>query len=166
MNCPACDHDNIPGQDLCENCGLDLAGLDVEAGGVDADDPLFGITLGEVALKEPLVLSVDATVAEAIDLMKARQEGCVFITDGGALAGVLTERDVGARVAVPGRDPARTSVRDVMTPNPVTLSRTDPLAWALHRMGVDGYRHIPVLDNEQLIGFLSSRTVLQILLDA
>ena len=80
--------------------------------------------------------------------------------------GVLTERDVGSRVAVPGRDPSRTRLEEVMTPNPVTLRTSDPLAWALHRMGVDGYRHIPVLKAERLVGFLSARTVLQILLDA
>ena len=41
-----------------------------------------------------------------------------------------------------------------MTPNPVALEKDDVLAWALHRMGVDGYRHLPVLDGERLAGFL------------
>ena len=41
MVCPACQTDNIPGSDLCEDCGLDLAGLDVQDLGVDSADPLW-----------------------------------------------------------------------------------------------------------------------------
>ena len=59
-------------------------------------------------------------------------------------------------------NPGRTRLEEVMTPNPVTLRREDPLSWALHRMGVDGFRHLPILDGERLIGFLSVRTVLEL----
>ena len=41
-----------------------------------------------------------------------------------------------------------------------------PVVWALHRMGVDGYRHLPVMEDERLVGFLSIRTVLQVFRDA
>ena len=41
MRCPACKCDNIAGVDLCEDCGLDLAGLDVKAWGVSPDDPII-----------------------------------------------------------------------------------------------------------------------------
>ena len=94
--------------------------------------------------------------------MREHHCGCVFITgDEGNLLGVFTERDVAVRVAAPGRDPARTTVGEVMTHNPVTLRPDDPLAWALHRMGVDGYRHLPLVDDGQLTGFLSVRAVLE-----
>ncbi len=167
MRCPACDHDNIPGEDLCENCGLDLAGLDVKAWGVDPEDPLLAAPLASLPLKEPLVLPPSATVTKAIDLMKHRHEGCVFIEDGqGRVLGVLTERDVTVRVAAPGRDPGQACLEEVMTQRPVALQKDDPLAWALHRMGVDGHRHLPVLDDERLIGFLSIRTVLRVFLEA
>jgi CBS domain-containing protein len=165
VHCPACEHDNIPGDDLCGNCGMDLAGLDVEAWGVDPDDPMLAFPLSRLALKQPLTLSADATVAEAIDLMKDRHEGCVFILDEtDRLRGVMTERDVSARVAAPGRDPEQTRLGEVMTPRPVALQQDDPLAWALHRMGVDGHRHLPVLAEKKLIGFLSVRAVLRELL--
>lgn len=164
MRCPACTEENLPGEDLCQNCGMDLAGLDVEAWGLDPKDPVLAKPLAELPLKEPLVLPDSATVSEAIELMKERHEGCVLVTDTrGALAGVFTEHDVTARVAAPGRDPAHTRLAGVMTPKPVTLQKDDPLAWALHRMGVDGFRHLPVLDKTHLTGLLSVRTVLQIL---
>jgi len=170
MICPACDHDNLPGADICSDCGMDLAGLDVSEWGVDPQDPVVSVPLGQLPLKEPITLGPDATVAEAIERMQSRGEGCVFVLDepDGALVGVLTEHDVTARVAARARNPAETRVAQVMTPSPMTLLRDDPLAWALNRMGVEGYRHLPVLDRAggRLIGFLSVRSVLRLFLES
>jgi CBS domain-containing protein len=164
--CPACDHDNLPGEDVCAECDMDLAGLDVSVWGVDPCDPLVSVPLREIPLKAPLLLGPDATVSQAIALMTSRGEGCVFVEGPDhELIGVLTERDVTSRVAARGRDPEDTRLEQVMTPNPVTLRKDDPLAWALHRMGVDGHRHLPVLDDQRLIGFLSVRSVLRLFLE-
>lgn len=165
MRCPSCDHENIQGAELCRECGLDLAGLDLEPWGVEPDDPILAKPLSELAIRQPLALNKDALVTEAVELMRAEREGCVFVTEQQAgLVGVLTERDVTVRVAAPGRDPATTRLEEVMTARPVTLSPGDPLAWALHRMGVDGLRHLPLLDEGRLVGFLSIRTVLEALI--
>jgi CBS domain-containing protein len=165
MNCPACEHENLPGDDLCSECGLDLAGLDVAAWGVSPEDPILATPLASLPLKTPLLLGRDATALEAIDLMKEQHEGCVFVVgDPDGLCGVFTERDVTVRIASRGRDPSKVRLEEVMTPNPVALQKGDALAWALHRMGVDGYRHLPVLDGARLVGFLSIRTVLRTLL--
>jgi CBS domain-containing protein len=167
MLCPACEHDNVAGADLCESCGLDLAGLDVRAWAVDPEEPQLALRLGQLPLRPPITLPPGATVAEAVVAMRQRHEGCVFVLDeADALAGVFTERDLVARVVAKGRDPAETRLEDVMTPRPVALRAEDPLAWALHRMGVDGYRHLPVVDGTRLVGFLSARTVLEALLRA
>lgn len=167
MNCPACDHENLPGDDLCGNCGVDLAGLDVAAWDVNPEDPFLATTLGSLSLKDPIVLAPRASVAEAVDLMKERHEGCVFIEDESAgLVGVFGERDVTVRVIARERDPKKTRLDEVMTRNPVTLEKNDALAWALHRMGVDGHRHLPVTHEGRLVGLLSIRTVLQALVDA
>ena len=131
MRCPACDHDNIPGVDLCADCGMDLAGLDVKAWGVDPEDPVLAATLAKLPLKTPPVLAPTATVSEAITLMRERHEGCIFVCDAAEeLVGVFTERDVTARVAARGRDPGQTRLAEVMTRQPVTLRGDDPLAWA------------------------------------
>ena len=166
MHCPDCDHDNISGDDQCANCGLDLAGLDVRAWGVNPRDPVLTRSLAELPLKEPLLLGPEATVAEAIDLLAERHEGCVFVVEGTKLVGVFTERDVVLRVAAGGRDPGSVAIGEVMTPRPFALRRDDELAFALHRMGFDGYRHIPVLEHDVVVGFLSMRTVLHALVDA
>lgn len=164
MQCPACGHENFPGQDLCQSCGLDLAGLDVPAWGVSPSDPFLSQPLSGLPLKTPLILGPGATVQEATDLMHEKHEGCVFVEQGEhELVGVFTERDLAARVIARGRSATDTRLEDVMTPNPFTLRKEDALAFALHRMGVDGYRHVPVMDDKRLIGFLSMRTVLRVL---
>lgn len=164
MICPACRHDNIQGEDLCAECGMDLAGLDVQAWGVSPDDPLLARTLGELPLKKPLLLPLESTVAEAVKLMQDRHEGCVFVlAKGRRLAGVFTERDVALRVVSRGRDPQAVPLAEVMTRDPFSLQKDDSLAFALHRMGVDGFRHIPVLVKGRVMGFLSIRTVLRVL---
>jgi len=167
MICPACEHDNIAGVDQCANCGTDLAGLEAPRWDLDAEDALLARPLRELPLKQPLVVAPQAPVAEAIELMRDRREGCVFVEDERhELIGVVTERDISARVVVRGRDPRTTPVERVMTRDPVKMFADDPLAFAMHRMGVDGHRHLPVLDDGRLIGFLSARGVLRTLLDA
>jgi CBS domain-containing protein len=166
MHCPGCGHDNIAGVDLCEHCGFDLAGLDVGAWSLDPGDPVLALPMREFRLKEPLVLPPEASVHDAIELMKERREGCVFVQEGAELCGVFTERDVTVRVAGPRRDPQKTRLEDVMTPDPTVLGMDDPLALAFHRMGHDGYRHLAVVDGGRLRGFLSARTVLEELLRA
>lgn len=164
MLCPACNHDNIQGEDLCAECGVDLSGLDVQAWGVSPDDPLLARPLGELPLKRALMLPLDETVAAAVRLMQERHEGCVFVLGPGRqLEGVFSERDAALRVVSRGRDPQTMLLREAMTRNPFALRHDDSLAFALHRMGVDGFRHIPVLEDDQVIGFLSMRTVLQVL---
>jgi CBS domain-containing protein len=167
MHCPACGHDNIPGDDLCSHCGMDLAGLDVKAWGVAADDPLLRARISELPLKPALTLAGDATVADAVALMTERGEGCVFVIDElDRLAGVVTERDVALRVASRGLAPEAVLLERVMTPDPFAVLAGDQLAFVLHRMGVDGFRHVPVVDEERrLSGFLSIRTVLGTLVE-
>jgi len=167
MRCPACEHNNLPGADLCADCMLDLAGLDVVSRDVDPEDPLLLTPLERLPLKRALEFRAEDTVAAAIRRMGEEHEGCVFVLDdSGRLLGVVTERDIVTRVAARGRDPERTRLDEVMTWDPVTLEQTDPLAWALHRMGVDGYRHLAVVERGRLVGFLSVRAVLRTLAGA
>jgi CBS domain-containing protein len=165
VKCPSCDHDNIPGEDLCANCGMDLAGLDVKAWGLAPDDPLLLRSVAELPIKRALTLGPDAPVVEAIRLMNEGREGCVFVEDrSGRMIGVVTERDVALRVAARGLDRERVTVDRVMTRDPFSVRPDDSFAFALHRMGVDGFRHVPVVDEQRrLRGFLSIRSVLAVL---
>src|SRR5205807_9546004 len=68
-------------------------------------------------------LSLHDALPISIGRMLDRRQACVLIVDGdGRLTGILTERDVLTRVAGAGREPRRTALREVMTPNPEALT--------------------------------------------
>jgi len=76
---------------------------------------------------------------------------------GTALVGIFTERDVMSRVVAAGRDPLTTLVAAVMTRDPATISPDRPVIHALHIMDEGGFRHLPVLDRNRLVGMMSIR---------
>jgi CBS domain-containing protein len=103
------------------------------------------------------VLAGDASVCEAAQLMADRHIGCVMIAKDGRLEGIFTERDLTVRIVAKGRDPSKTKLSEVMTKNPDTVSPDDPPAVALERMRERGFRHLPVLDGDRIVGIISVR---------
>lgn len=106
--------------------------------------------------------SPDDTVDAAVQSMVAHKIGCVLVGKAEDLQvqGIFTERDVMRRVVGEGRDPKKTLVRDVMTPNPDCLTADHRVAYTLKKMVMRAYRHIPVLDKEgRAIGIVSARDV-------
>ncbi len=124
--------------------------------------------LGEAILNAPIsaleprpaaAIPESATIREAIQLMLDRETGAVLVERGGRAVGIFTERDVLRRVARPGIDQGR-PVGEVMTPDPETLGLDDGIAFALNRMIVRGFRHIPIVDEAGLpFAVLSLREV-------
>lgn len=95
-----------------------------------------------------VALGHQATVREAIDVMREKQLSCVLVVERGQLVGVLTERDVVTKVAAASLEIDRVSLRDVMRPDPDCLRLDDALMDALHQMHLGDYRHIPVVDEQ------------------
>ncbi len=102
-------------------------------------------------------LPPSATVRDAARVMTERHIGAVLVAVDGRLQGIFTERDVLARVVAAGLDPDDTALGGVMTPNPDTVAPTDTALDALRRMSERGYRHLPVLDGDQMVGIVSIR---------
>jgi CBS domain-containing protein len=89
---------------------------------------------------------LDHSVAEAVGKMNGEGIGAVLIVDGDRLVGIFTERDVLRKIAGRGLDFTKIYVRDYMTPQPESLSLDHKLAYALNKMVVGGYRHVPLVD--------------------
>ncbi len=102
-------------------------------------------------------LPPSATVRDAARVMTERHIGAVLVAVDGRLQGIFTERDVLARVVAAGLDPDDTALGGVMTPNPDTVAPNDTALDALRRMSECGYRHLPVLDGDQMVGIVSIR---------
>lgn len=165
MRCPHCDTRNIPGAQLCEECGQDLAGLDIPEAGGGVVGRLMTDRISDLAVMTPLTVEAAASVREVVELMRREHHGCVLVEADGKVVGIFTERDVLTRVVRKGLDPADVPVRDVMTPDPYELDAVDPPAYAIHRMVVGGLRHLPIYSGSELLGFISVRNVLRYIHD-
>ena len=113
----------------------------------------------------PRRVDTNQTVAEAVELMREEQVGCLLVCTGGRLAGIFTERDLMQRVLAPGK-PLTTPVSECMTPNPVVVHPKEPIASAVRRMEEGGYRHLPVVDEAgRPVGVLSVKRIVHYLVE-
>ncbi len=108
----------------------------------------------------PLAAPAGATVFEATILMKQQGKGALLVLDGTRLIGIVTERDVVFRVVAAGRDPRKTRLADVMTPQPQTIHPDKPFVHALRIMHEGGFRHLPVMEDDRPLGVVSARDAL------
>jgi CBS domain-containing protein len=102
-------------------------------------------------------LAPETLVREAARIMAERHIGAVLVTVNGRLEGIFTERDVLNRVVALGRDPDTLRISEVMTRNPDTVGPDATALDTLILMQTKGYRHLPVLDDGELVGIVSVR---------
>jgi CBS domain-containing protein len=121
--------------------------------------------VSELMAHAPLVVDADATVVSAVNAMNENHTGCVLVQRNGQLVGIFTERDVLRKVIF--RDNNRSwKVEAVMTRNPVSLPPSASVAYALNKMAVDGYRHIPIVDRTgKAIGVLSVKDIVNFVVE-
>src|SRR6185369_6809122 len=117
-------------------------------------------------LQAPIHLPAEASVRSAIDTMNEARIGCVMIVRGGCLVGIFTERDVLTRAAGTGIDLDATPVADLMTPDPECLTLDDGIAYALNKMSIGGFWHVPLVDDYgRPTGLISMRHIVDYLVD-
>lgn len=105
--------------------------------------------------QEPLKLPPEATVQDACKRMHARKVGAVLVTNERShLLGIFTGRDA-VRVLAHGKEPETTKLKEVMTKKPATMPPRSTAIEALRLMRDGGFRHVPVVDDEVVIGVVS-----------
>ncbi len=103
-------------------------------------------------------VAADVLITDAAKLMCDKKIAALIVTDAdGKLIGIVTERDVVFRGVAKGLDPNVSTIADIMTANPDTLSPNDSAADALELMQTRNYRHLPVVDNGNCIAVVSIR---------
>jgi CBS domain-containing protein len=156
--CPVCRHDNFEGEDICENCGADLRTADIPQPATDYRGRLLGEHLDDLHPASPRAVEADAGVDVAIQLMHETGIDCVLVTEAGRLVGIFTDRDAVLKIA--GQKPGPRPIREFMTRDPVVLRHDDPIAVAIHKMAVGGFRHIPIVDGGgQPTGIVAAKDV-------
>jgi CBS domain-containing protein len=107
-------------------------------------------------------LGTDQSVREAARYMTERRVGAVSILEGTRLVGVVSERDIMARVVAAGLDLDRTKVGDVMSRDLVVAETGESHEDGLRKMKQAGCRHLPVVQGDRLVGMVSQRDLLQV----
>lgn len=114
-----------------------------------------GTTVGSIMIDDVVVLPSSATVAEAFELMQEKNVRCVVVTEeSGHVAGIVTDSDVVFRAAGRG-GLSKILVADVMTPDPYCVPPDLDTNDAIRLMGEHGFRRLPVVEDDKLVGLVS-----------
>ena len=125
-------------------------------------------TLRDVIRKkggEVFSVSPETTVFEAMKVMADRNTGALLVMTGGQVDGILSERDCVRRVELHGRSVNDTTVNDIMTSKVLYGQAGQSIEECVAIMIDKNIRHLPVFENDELIGLVSSRDALKEMVD-
>jgi len=132
----------------------------------------FALSLNDpiekVFYKQPVLINEDTKIIEVINLFNDKDVGCVLVVnkENGKLIGIFTERDVIRKLLNKVHDLSKEEIGQYMTKRPDALYPSDPIAYALNRFATCGYRHIPLVDENDIpVGFLSIKDIIEHLVD-
>ena len=123
------------------------------------------MSVGRICVREVDTANPEETVATAAKRMHERAVGTlVVVNDSDQVVGIVTDRDLVSRVLAKGRNPTETSVGQVMTVGPKTVSGETSIESALMVMRSGRFRRIPVVERDnKLIGLITLDDILMLL---
>ena len=113
-------------------------------------------SVADVMSRQLVTSDESATLGEAAAVMAQRRVGSILILSGERLAGIFSERDI-VRALSHSHDAVRDPIGHWMTRRPVTIGPDATAEEALERMLAGGFRHLPVVEGEHLVGMVSMR---------
>jgi CBS domain-containing protein len=120
--------------------------------------------IGQLLERRPReVFSVppNAPVLAALRILADKDIGVVLVLDGDRLVGVMSERDYARRGEVTGRSAQETLVRELMTPQVVVVTPDHTVEQCMALMTAEHVRHLPVLDQDRVVGVVSIRDLVK-----
>jgi CBS domain-containing protein len=116
-------------------------------------------TVRDIMSTQLVTVEPSANLTEAVHAMSAGRSGSVLVLQSGSLVGIFTERDILRALAHSAKaDLARiSSVTQWMSRDPVTIGPETTVAEALNQMLFGGFRHLPVIDEDAVVGMVSMR---------
>lgn len=122
--------------------------------------------ISSLGLEKPLVVEAGTNMKNALNLLQQKKQNCLLIINNESLSGILTERDILLKVTGKGFDLDLVTVDEFMTENPEVLSPEDPLAYALNKMHIGGFRHVPIVnDLMHPVGLISINNIISTIAD-
>ncbi|MCU4628457.1 MULTISPECIES: CBS domain-containing protein [Acinetobacter] len=111
--------------------------------------------LGDKVHQAVYTIRPDSTVLEAISLMAEKGIGALVVTHEDSVVGILSERDYTRKIALMQRTSFDTTVNEIMTPKVITVTSATSVEDCLALMTDRHLRHLPVVENDKLIGLIS-----------
>lgn len=114
-------------------------------------------TARDLMTSDPQIVGIDATTRQVADLLADEGIGAVAVCNQGKrLQGVITDRDIAVGVVARGKDPEGTTAGTLVDGSEVvTIGADDPVEEAISTMKSKGVRRLPVIDGDEVVGFLS-----------
>ncbi|TAN38504.1 MAG: CBS domain-containing protein [Nitrospirae bacterium] len=109
-------------------------------------------------------IAPDVTAYEALQIMADQDVGALLVVSERKLLGIFTERDYSRKVVLKGRSSKETRVRELMTTSVLCVSPYDTTETCMEIMNTKHVRHLPVLDDDKLVGLVSIRDVVTMLI--
>ena len=169
IQCPSCGHQNIEGDDRCAQCLHTLHQVMIPPKKKDTIQsvmmtaPISDLVTG----KDLLMASPDDSIQKIVKIFQEQKKNCVLVYKKKKMVGILSNRDILWKVAGKHKDLSKVKVEQVMTPNPEFVKPDDPIAFAVNKMAMGGFRHVPVLNEDgtplsiilikDVLGHLASR---------
>ena len=151
IKCPSCGVENVLGSDFCEQClhslmqrGLPKPKVDDRFQHAMMTAPVAELLTG----KDLLVAKPTDSVLKVVKVLQKENKSCVLVYDKKRLAGIVSLRDLLRKIAGHFDDLSKVKIAVAMTPNPEFVRAEDPIAFAVNKMAMGGFRHVPVLDQD------------------
>ena len=122
--------------------------------------------ISDFDLRAPLIIELGTCLENVLENMQKTNNNCVLTLSNEKLNGILTERDILLKVTGKGYDLQLTTIDEFITPNPEYVCPEDPLAYALNKMYVGGFRNVPVVNDEMYpVGIISISDIISTIAD-
>ena len=112
--------------------------------------------------RQVYTVSPDTTVYDALKLMAEKEIGALVVVESGIMVGIFSERDYARKVILKGRNSLATLVREIMTTKVVHASPRKKIRKCLSLMTKNHVRHLPVLQDDQLVGIISIEDIVRL----
>ncbi len=115
--------------------------------------------------KEVFSVLPSITVFEALGVMSEKNIGAILIIENTILKGILSERDYARKIALKAKSSKKTFVYEIMEQNVITVKPSDNLDYCMELMNSKRVRHLPVIENDIIIGIISISDVVKAIIE-
>lgn len=123
---------------------------------------LTGIRVREVMRNKVVSIEDSASIMECAKKMAKEEVGSLVIQQGNEVKGIITEQDLARKALAKGLDPKATKVNKLMVKKVYTIGPDNDVYEAVVKMGKQKIKHLPVIENEKLMGIISYKDIIKL----